>query len=313
MNNRMLNRLYYDVNSPANFASAQTLYYHARQRDPSIKFKTVTNFLEAQHVYAIHKQTVKKFPRNKVTAIGLDSHWQADLCDMRSLKKSNKIGYILTVVDVLSKYGFAEPVARKSSKLVAEAFAKIVKRSGRRPWYLMTDKGTEFRGEFQRYVTKDLGITLYTANSPVIKAPNVERFNRILKTRMWKYFTQQQTRRYTNVLQQLINACNERYSNPIKMRPSEVTLENEWEVWQRLYGNDKMKVTPKFKYKLGDRVRIAIPPKGFHKGYYARFSDTVHVITERLPRRPPVYRVREENKQEPLKRIFYHEELVKIV
>ena len=311
----MLRELYYDLNSPANFASAQTLYYHARQRDPNIKFKNVTDFLKAQRVYSLHKQTVKKFPRNKVIATGLDTHWQADLCDMRALKEKNhKYGYMLTVVDVLSKYGFAEPVARKSSKLVAEAFARIVKRSGRSPWYLMTDKGTEFRGEFQRYVTKDLGITLYTANSPVIKAPNVERFNRILKTRMWKYFSDRRTRRYTNVLQKLVNACNDRYSNPIKMQPSQVTFKNEKEVWQRLYGKDQQDLKKvKFKYKLGDRVHIALAPKGFQKGYHAHFSKAIYVITECLPRQPPVYRVQKEKSQRPIKRIFYHQELVKVV
>ena len=312
----MLHQLYYDLNSPASFASAKTLYYHARKHDPKIKLKTVTDFLEAQHVYSMHKQTrTKKFPRNKVTAIGLDSHWQADLCDMRALKKANyNRGYILTVVDVLSKYGFAECVARKSSKLVAEAFAKIIKRSGRSPWYLMVDKGTEFQGEFRRYITKDLGITLYTSNAPVIKAPNVERFNRILKTRMWKYFTHKRTYRYTNVLQQLVNACNERFSNPIQMRPSEVTFKNETEIMKRLYGTGRQQSKLiKFKYKVGDRVRLVNTAKLFQKGYHSRFSNTVHVITERLSRQPPVYRVHEEHTHIPIKGIFYHEELVKAV
>ena len=311
----MLRQLYYDEKSPALYASAQTLYYHARIHDPNIKYKTVTDFLQAQEVYGIHKQTkIKKFLRNKVIATGLDSHWQADLCDMRMLKDANyNRGYILTVVDVFSKYGFAESVARKSSKLVAEAFAKIVKRSGRSPWFLMVDKGTEFRGEFERYITKDLGVTLHISNSPVIKAPNVERFNRILKIRMWKYFTDKRTRRYVPVLQDLINACNERFSNPIQMRPSEVTYKNEEQVRKQLYGDQTKLKTIKMKYKVGDRVRLVNTQKVFEKGYQPRFSTNIYVITECLRRHPPVYRMREEKKQTPMKRIFYHEELVKVV
>lgn len=311
----MLHQLYYDTESPAHFANSKTLYYHARLLDPTIKFKNVTAFLEAQRVYTLHKQTpIRKFQRNKVIATGLDTHWQADLCDMRALKASNNNnGYILTVVDVLSKYGFAECVVRKSSELVAEAFAKIVKRSKRCPWYLMVDKGSEFRGEFLRYVTKDLGIILHTANTPIIKAPNVERFNRIVKTRMWKIFSARKSRRYTKILQQIINGCNERFSRPIQMRPSQVTYMNEEEVRQRLYGDQLYMKTVQFKYKLGDRVRIVNTQKTFQKGYHARFSKKPYVITECLPRQPPVYRVRKEDSQQSLNRIFYHEELVKIV
>lgn len=316
----MLHNLYYNLDSPANYAGAKTLYYHARKQNPNITYKKVTDFLESQHTYTVHKQAVtKKFKRNKVKATGLDTHWQADLCDMQGLKKwNNDHCYILTVVDVLSKYGFAESIKDKSAKSVAEAFARIVKRSGRSPWYLMVDKGKEFHGEFRRYVTKDLGITLHISNAKVIKAPNVERFNRILKTRMWKYFTNKRTYRYTNVLQQLVNSCNNRFSNPIQMQPSEVTHRNEEEVGQRLYGDDeqekkkkkKSKVI-KFRYKVGDRVRPIYPAKVFHKGYRTRFSNTVHVITECLPRKPPVYRIREEHTNTPAKGTYYYEELVK--
>ena len=312
----MLHELYYNVDSPASFASAQTLHYHARQRDPNIKLKTVTDFLEAQDVYGIHKQAkIRKFSRNKVVATGLDTHWQADLCDMRTLKKWNyKHGYILTVVDVFSKYGFAEIVKKKSAKLVAEAFARIVKRSGRSPWFLMVDQGTEFRGAFHHYITEVLGITLHISNSPVIKAPNVERFNRILKNRMWKYFSHNKTKRYSDVLQKLVHACNERFSNPIQMRPSEVTYENETKVRQRLYGDEKQSKAVVYKYNVGDRVRLVNTQKVFQKGYKPRFSLKKYIITERLPRQPPVYRVRRD-KQNSLRerRIFYKEELVKVV
>lgn len=309
----MLSKLYYDLNSPAHYANRDTLYYHARKQDPNITHKTITDFLELQHTYGVHKQTAtKKFKRNKVIATGLDTHWQADLCDMQGLKKwNNNYRYILTVVDVLSKHGFAEGIKDKSATSVAEAFARIVKRSGRSPWYLMVDKGTEFRGAFRRYITKDLGITLHISHAKVIKAPNVERFNRILKTRMWKYFTHEKTYRYIDVLQKLVNGCNERFSNPIQMQPSKVTHNNEQEVWQRLYGDEQQSKVIKFKYNVGDRVRPVNPAKVFQKGYHTRFSNTVHVITERLPRKPPVYRIREEHTHKPAEGIYYHEELVK--
>ncbi len=308
----MLRQLYYDVDSPACFAGAQTLYLHAKRRQPSIKYKEVTDFLEAQHPYSLHKQTKAKFPRNQVIAVGLDSHWQADLCDLKYLKNYNYgRKFILVVVDVLSKFAFAEPVKHKTPDEVSSAFKKIMERSGRKPWYLMVDKGNEFRGIFKKFIS-DNDIVLHVANSPVIKCPNVERFNRILKTRLWKYFTARKTKKYVDVLQKLIDAINERYSRTIKMRPSQVTFQNEKEIWHRLYGSTTPKPI-KFKFKVNDRVRIAAKRGIFFKGYLPRFTTEVYVVTQCLARDPPVYRLKQEGTDQEIEGIFYTEELVKSI
>lgn len=306
----MLHQLYYDVDSPACFSSARTIFLHAKERDPSIKYKDVTDFLEAQHPYSLHKKIKRKFPRNKVVAIGLDSHWQADLCDMQELEYSNRgYNFILTVVDVLSKYGFAEPVKTKTSDAVSLALSAIIQRSGRKPWFLMVDKGTEFLGNFKRFTSKN-DINLHVSTNPEIKAPNVERFNRMLKTRLWKYFSAYRTKKYINVLPKIIRAINERYCNPIKMRPSQVTFKNEKEVWKRLYGSIKPKPA-RFTFEVGDRVRLAVLRGVFRKGYLPKFTQHIFVVTHCLARVPPVYRVKQEKTNRPIEGIFYKEQLVK--
>ena len=63
---------------------------------------------------------------------------------MHSLSKENNgYNYILTVIDVLSKYARAEPLKTKSGENLIKAFQKIF-RKGRQPDKLHTDKGTEF-------------------------------------------------------------------------------------------------------------------------------------------------------------------------
>ena len=307
----LLRRLYYDINSSACFAGANTLYAHAKRVDARIKYKDVTEFLEYQYPYSLHKPVRIHFPRNRVIATGKDSHWQADLCDMKSLKTYNNGNtFMLTVVDVLSKFGFAEPVKNKTPKEVSEAFRKIMKCSQRRPWFLMTDKGNEFRGEFEAFAEAN-DIQHYFAHSPLIKAPNVERYNRTLKTRLWKYFAQHNTKKYIDVLQQIVAAINNRYCRPIKMQPSQVTFKNEQEVWHRLYGGAG---TPaKFKYSIGDRVRIALQRKTFHKGYLPGFTKEIYVITHCLARNPPVYRLKEEAANDQIAGVFYREELTRAI
>ena len=58
-------------------------------------------------------------------------------------KENNGYKYILTVIDVLSKYTRVEPDKTKSAENLVKAFEKICKK-GRQPEKLYTDKGTEF-------------------------------------------------------------------------------------------------------------------------------------------------------------------------
>ncbi len=55
--------------------------------------------------------------------------------------------------------------------------------------------------------------TNYTAESPDMKATSVERYNRTLKTRLWKYFTENKTFRYSNILLRLVKAINHTYNH----------------------------------------------------------------------------------------------------
>ena len=55
-------------------------------------------------------------------------NFKADLADMRSLSQYNdNYNYILTVIDVLSKYAWAIPIKRKTGDFVVEAFKKVFK------------------------------------------------------------------------------------------------------------------------------------------------------------------------------------------
>ncbi|MCV6574198.1 MAG: transposase, partial [Cohaesibacter sp.] len=78
----------------------------------------------------------------------------------------------------------------------------------------------------------------------------VERFNRTFKSRLYRYFTAANTLKFVNVLQALVKGYNESKHRSIGMAPSDVTLKNEREVWDRLYGTKKKFKRPKL--KVGD-------------------------------------------------------------
>ena len=134
-------------------------------------------------------------------------------------------------------------------------------------------------------------IHLFTTNSE-LKASVVERFNRTLKTRMWKYFTAKNTRVYIDILQDIVHAYDNSYHRSIGQAPASVSLLNVGQVRRKLYGKSWTKPIRKFKFKLGDQVRISKSRRTFKKGYLPSWTQEIFTVTNIVPRVPPVYRLR---------------------
>jgi len=55
----------------------------------------------------LHKPIIKNFPKRKVYVNGIDKIWATDLVEMQAFSKFNPgVRYLLTVIDVFSKYGW---------------------------------------------------------------------------------------------------------------------------------------------------------------------------------------------------------------
>ena len=309
-----LHRIFYDTNSAACYSGLNSVYREARKKFPKIKKNQVHDFLAKQEAYTLHYPVRRRFPRNKIVAAGLDSDWQADLMDLRPLKKYNdNFAYVLVCIDVLSKYAWAVPLKTKHPDTVASAFETILLKSDRKPWRLCTDRGFEFMGKPFKDFMKAEDINHFAANNPDIKASIAERYIRTLKTRIWKYFTQKGTYRYLDVLPKIVSAINNSYHRSIKCRPVDVTSENSREVWRQLYGDFRSrKAVPKFRFGVGDNVRISREKHKLEKGYRPNFSKEIFEITEQLNRRPIAYRLKDHD-GEIIEGMFYEPELVKVV
>ena len=58
----------------------------------------------------------------------IDEIWAADLIDMQAFSKDNKgIKYLLTVIDIFSKFVWIVPLKRNSGQEVANPFSSILK------------------------------------------------------------------------------------------------------------------------------------------------------------------------------------------
>lgn len=297
---------YFDPRHPGSFGGVATFKRHVKGQ---IKTKDLRTFLKSKDAYTLHKPVRLKFKRRKTFTVGIDDLWQADLVDISALSKYNdKNKYLLTCIDVFSKYAWVLPLKSKNGSALTEVFSTIL--DDRQPANLQTDKGTEFLNKnFQSLLRKN-AIRFYTSENDDIKASVVERFNRTLKTKMWKYFTYKNTHCYTDVLQDLVHSYNNTYHRSIDMAPSKVTKENEDFIRKRLYGQKKRPAH--WKYNIGEKVRISKSRIAFKKGYLPSWTDEIFTIVARIPSDPITYELTDLN-DEKLKGKFYEEELQQIL
>jgi len=171
------------------------------------------------------------------------------------------MGYLLTCIHVLTKRAWAVPVRTKSARDVVEAFEKIL--ADQKCTVVQSDKCTEFLNTSFQSMLRRHGIHFYTIDNKDLKAAIVERFNRTLKDKMFRYFTHQNTRRHVDALDDLLDPYNNTHHRSIGMAPSEVNKTSEDVVRARLYPK-KLK-SFKWKYHVGDRVRIAMLRQSFRK------------------------------------------------
>ena len=203
---------------------------------------------------------------------------------MQAFSKFNRgVKYLLAVIDVFSKYGWLIPLKDKTGKSVASVLKTIFKE--RKLEKMWVDKGKEFYNKD----VKDLIELSSTENEE--KSSVVERWIRMTKEKMWKYFTANSMNVYMNALSDLIRQYNNtRYS--IKMTQVEASKkENELRVWRNLYPEhlEIHDINPKFSVR--DKVRISKKKKNFEKGYTTRWTEEIFTIVEVKRTSPVTYKI----------------------
>jgi hypothetical protein len=210
---------------------------------------------------------------------------------------------------VFSKHAWVMPLKNKEGNSVLKAFKEILK-EGRVPQKIQTDEGKEFLNKTFKEFLSQRDISIYIVNSE-LKASVVERFNRTLKEKMWRYFTFKGKFVYHDVLDKIIHSYNNSYHRTIKMKPVEVRKSNEEEIYERVF-TDKNQFIKRFKYSLDDKVRISKYKTSFAKGYTPNWSEEIFIVSELVAREPNVYKIRD-LKGERVEGIFYESELQKVV
>ena len=326
--NKQLSDIYYGVGDAGSYAGVDNLYERAKELGvPHVTRELVRKFLTEQVTYQLHKPARKKFIHNQTIVGHRDEQWQADLADMSNLSHENKgYRYILTCIDVLSRYAWAVPVKTKGAKHMLTAMKLLFDEAWpRKPQRLQTDRGVEFYNGDVRALLKEQNIELFSTNSP-FKCALVERFNRTLKTMMYKYFTANKTKRWYDVLDNMVTAYNQRPNRTIGVPPATVlTKEDDTRVWRRVYYDSKeaqLRMADERPANVdnianaGDKVRISLTKGHFDKGYVPNWGRQQMVVKEVLPpnrggRSRPVFKLTD-TQGEKVKGQYYPEEVQRV-
>jgi len=184
------NRLYYDPARPTAFSTLRKLGFAAMKKR-NIKLDDIKDWLEKQDAYTFHRSIRKRFARNPYTVNNVMDVWVCDLVDVRALGRFNdNYKYILSVIDVFSKFLHLVPLRSKTCTAVASAFTSIYKdSSSRHPVWVRTDKGKEFLNRHFREMLKREGFQFQVCRNPDVKCSVFERAHRTIRHRLYKYFS----------------------------------------------------------------------------------------------------------------------------
>jgi len=148
-----------------------------------------------------------------------------------------------------------------------------------------SDKGTEFVNATVQQYLKRQGINFHTTQNSDIKVAVIERFNKSLKTTMFKYFTIPPYC-YLDVIDKQLTGYNTSIHSTIGMPPSKVNPSNTYSVWQRMNSLWAKIPQGRVKFKLGDLVRITKEKVMFAKEYEQTFSTAIFRVSKFIQRRP---------------------------
>jgi hypothetical protein len=306
MDSAKVRREYVNPKVKSSFSGAVNVIRSQKQK---LRRDSVINELSGIPAYTLHKHARRHYPRRRVYIPGIKNQYVADLVDIsRYSRQNNNHKYLLTCMDGFSKQADVIPIKNKSASVVGTALEKILKKRGA-PKYLQVDRGKEWLNQTVQNLLDKYNIKMFHTGSE-LKAVLIERFHSTLMRRLARYMTHNNTKRFVNVLPDIVSGYNNSYHRSIGCKPNEVSKDNELEVYLRLYSKPQPK--PKKLYKPGDKVLISkykINP--FEKGYAQAWKQEVFEIAKVHETNPTTYTLRD-NSGTNLFGVFYNQELQKV-
>ena len=281
-----------------------------------IPTQKAVKILDGVSSYSIHREVKRPRQRNPFFVYNRRDHVQADLIEVGQLAESNDgIRYLLTAIDMFSKFAVCVPMKNKRQDTAIEALKKVFAKV--KPKTLMTDAGGEFTGRNVKRFLREEDVKHYTPGSDV-KCAGVERFNKTLQRKMYHYMTSAGTDRYIDALPQLVLSYNKSVHSRLKMTPlqaeravNDLAVKDMLNRYYLSFFDRKRK--KKLKFAVGDTVRVSKLKNPFMRSYKDQSNEELFEIIEIRSNMPiNMYRLKSLENLDEIRGAFYESELTKI-
>ena len=257
----------------------------------------------------MHWPARKRSLRNQYTVTNLMEVLECDILDMQSLSKYDTYRYILSVIDVFSKYLHLVPIKTKSGPAVTSAFRSLLHDDSPRHLWVRIDKGKEFLNKYLQDILREEGNQFQVCRNPDVKCAVAERVHRTISDRLLKFFTFWNSYRYIDVLPKFVKAYNDTVRKTTGRAPSRATDADVHTIW-RLTEARRLRVrVASAKLRVGQNVRNSKGKMKFARAAEHNFSTEIFRIVKLIHRRPRVVNELEDLNGTPIDGEFYSEEL----
>jgi transposase InsO family protein len=275
-NSHLLTQIYY--NPQYGFKRASELFREIKNQYPqtTIKLKDCILFLKCQKSEQLHKPVRSPKHYLQIKARKKDENWQADLLEFPD-KQNNNGGnyYLLTIVDVYTRYAWVRPLQDKSGTTVLKAFQEIYIE---RPLQssLTTDKGKEFQNMMMNQFLDMYHIRLYIAEPGDHNILGIiNRFHRTLRNLIEKYKTAMNTEVWINALPSLVLNYNNAVHTTLKMSPFNASQNSDA---VKVKEQNKHAINAYKKIHIGDHVRVKVAKGKFGKESKETYSKQIYTV-----------------------------------
>lgn len=198
-------------------------YEHIRSEYLNISRDEVKEFLEKQEVYQLTFEKQKEI-KKKITAKYPNQCWACDLVDMNQyLSKNKQFRYILTCIDLFSRYTWAKAIKHKDLESSKKAMKEIFDESNTRPQSIVCDNGPEFN--WKDFCKENNIHLIHTETYSPTQNSLIENFNRSLRNLIRQNFIANNNLVWYNQLNKLLEIKNNTIHGTTKYKPIEVWVQ----------------------------------------------------------------------------------------
>ncbi len=232
---RYLRNLYRNLKKGGSYQSADKLYETVKREGKfDLSLGQIEKFLRGEDTYTLNREVRRKFETNSIPITSTNKVWEADLADLFKFQRYNDgYRYILGCIDSFSRKLYVRPLKTKRAADMVSALKEIFSEAGTKPRSIRSDRGSEFTNHVvTEYLRSNKIGHVYTSN--LSQAALIERCWKSLKKRMIKYMEDKKTKKYIDVLDQLVQGYNNTFHSVIGMTPNEVRREKHAEAYYNM-------------------------------------------------------------------------------